>query len=253
MLQRRFHCFLDWPAFFEARPQDILTNAYLSAPLCNRHGLVAKGHKMTSSRIVHLRHPIRPDAICWGIWTVIVFPFYRIVRPRLFPHVRKEIFKFSPSFAKTDAPPTVQWILMKMRVCRAAFHYFPGSIFRCLFFPLCRTMRRVSLAHQLSTQTPATARRFSSQVIIKHKEKSPTNTNTQGSVASVLPRAFSQNRQSFKGGAGLDGRVYSALSHCEDYSFVGLEPLVMLSTSQRLDSYNSTQIQTVSKAVGCVI
>ena len=135
-------------------------------------------HKDISPRISGLLLSGRPAAIFWAIIAVVINSIKRVFVGGAITNILQEISKARcPSLANFDPAPTPQMILRGRRVCAAALHRIPCSIFRSsLRMPMYSARLRISFA----LQAAATARR-SSPKVGTHHDSSAT------AVASAFP------------------------------------------------------------------
>lgn len=86
---------------------------------------------MVCSSIPRLALPCGPFAVLWAIMAIIVNTFKSMARRWTLPHICKECLKrHRPSFAYSDAAPTVIVVARIVRIAASAAHCVPALVFR---------------------------------------------------------------------------------------------------------------------------
>lgn len=131
-----FQSFLKRPASIHSVVNCAKRYIILLTPLCNCHSLAVYRFTSVSTRVILLRHIIRPSTVFRRVVTICVEPIKRMLRGRLLTHVRQEIVEptsTKPSIRDSNASPPVSVVAPVVRVKATLFHRTPGIVLWLIF------------------------------------------------------------------------------------------------------------------------
>lgn len=144
-----------------------VTNADLSRPVFDAHGLSTERYESRGSSVDGLQMLVGPSAVAWGVTPFIVDSVDSRIDWSL-SHISDEVFEFHPSLAHLDTGSAIQPKKLAVLICASVDDGSPGFVCAGPGAPLRVTMLGRPVGRCFGNQTTTGPRIPGSQVFTKN-------------------------------------------------------------------------------------